>query len=152
MDIRFPTINYMTLTGYRKLFKYATMTGATSGKTILPGQYSSYFDPPLPVLTRPEFNPPPPDAFTYNPGPLTGTDLHLQNELSIRYGYPTYPSPWFSVNGQAILRETSCIPRSVMATYIVVIQMIRWVEILGRQLPIALNLPLTRNQSATGSV
>ncbi|MCI5066516.1 hypothetical protein MRY87_12400, partial [bacterium] len=99
MDLRYPTYLYLTLTGYRKLIKYGTFTGAQTGKVINPGTYSSFVDPPLPFLENEKFNPPPEDSFPWAIGSLVGSEHLIQNELHYPWGFPFYPMPLLTSQG-----------------------------------------------------
>lgn len=100
IDLRFPTYVALTTTGFRKLVKYGTFTDM-DGKTHLPGTFSAFLDPPLPVLQNEKFNPPPDDSFVWEMGPLEGPQRHWGNgDLHFAYGYPTSPN-LFSIEGPA---------------------------------------------------
>lgn len=100
IDFRFPTYAFVSLTGFRKLAKYATFTGV-DGKTHLPGTFSAFLDPPLPVLQNEKFNPPPDDSFVWTIGDLSGPPQKWGNgDWVYAYGYPTMPT-LFSIEGPA---------------------------------------------------
>ncbi|MGA1192234.1 MAG: hypothetical protein ACO3XO_08145, partial [Bdellovibrionota bacterium] len=98
IDFRFPTYVFMGMTGFRKLVKYGTFTGM-DGKIHLPGTFSAFLDPPLPVLQNGSRQLPD-DSFVWTMEEIGGPWVWGNGDWFFFTGYPTMPKV-LSVEGPA---------------------------------------------------
>jgi hypothetical protein len=93
----------MGFTAYRKIARHFTIADSNGDVVPAPGQFSSFYDPPLVVFENKPLWGPPLDSFYFRLGALSASGALPHAEfVGLPYGWPSYPLPIFGYSSPAV--------------------------------------------------